>query len=175
MGKYFFPPSSGDDHACLAKHEPTFYYLAVTSFLEAEKILKRCHNTTFAVWPGMSLFIHATELMMKSILVDRGQVSFNDVKNCKHDLKKLWKKIRQMREQLATAVIDEAFCTSAIEELAKIDPYGTAFRYGKDKRGNAYCKGWPETVNTDQLITNCRRLFWKLRDLHGFPDCEKCS
>ena len=178
--KYFFHPSGPNDDARIAKvsnginHEPTWYYLACTSYLAAENILKDRSGGTFFIWPFLILFRNGVELMLKSIHVDLMGKSIQEATGYGHDIEKLLNKALENRNIMAKDLsLEEEFLLDFIGELAALDKNGDAFRYGRNRNGIAFWEDWPESTNADILKRNCNKLFFMLRDLHGFPESEK--
>jgi len=121
----------------------------------------------------MALFCHAIELMLKSILLDRAHMEFRNVKCMGHQLSRLWREVLGHQDVLKEQIEDEEFYDIAIEELDVANQGGAAFRYARDKNGNAYYEDWPRTVNRERLLEVCQKLFHGLQDLHGRPDTER--
>ena len=164
--KYFFPPVSPDDNLVFTKFDPTLAFLAGTYhnvFCDIFKPLAKPESKeTFRLFPAMTLYRHAVELLLKAILQDVcGETPPN-----KHNLKCLFDKICKTQCVRDALGADFEFVEVAIGELHDADRTSTGFRYAVDMNGNNCFPNMPKTVDGKKLFKQCEKLWVALWQVH---------
>jgi len=168
--KYFFPPKSSGDDLVFKKFDTTLAYLAGTNYNVFCDLFgpnaKPQHKETFRLFPVMTIYRLAVELLLKAIYWKIRQIPLPRRRN-KHDLSWLFSLICDDEGVCKSLGAELQFVEDALHELNQADPKSDAFRFGEDMEGAVFFRGMPKSVNCKKLFSVCERLWIALRKVHG--------
>lgn len=145
-------------NACLDwYHDPTELY--IVGYKEAgdslvKSVSDRKGTADSLIFPIVFLYRHYIELRLKNLLHDgHRQLDKEYKQKPEHQLSKLWSKVRKILVELWPDgnKDDLAAFDSLIDQLEKVDPRSTTFRYPKDFDGNNSLKMDSSRVNLRNL------------------------
>ena len=113
-------------------------------------------NPDDLLFPVAYLYRHHLELMLKGVVAlgaRSGAIDVSDDCLVKHDLQKLWIKVKQLIDQVWADSPQEDLKAVAqvVMEFHKLDPSGQAFRYARGKKGSRLLENIPSCIDLNNL------------------------
>ncbi|MDP7288886.1 MAG: hypothetical protein QGH94_12930 [Phycisphaerae bacterium] len=171
--KYFFPSESSNADLVFKKFDTTLAYLAGTNYNVFCDLFgpdaKPQHKETFRLFPVMTIYRLAIELLLKAIYWKVHQCQLPRERNM-HDLFWLFGLICNDENVCRLLGDEKKFVKDALHELNEADPGSYAFRFGEEINGTVCFDGMPMSVNCAELFDTCDRLWIALWKVHGPVD-----
>jgi hypothetical protein len=122
------------------------------------------HEQDFLLYPIVFLYRHYVELRLKNLIALGQQLAQQDVEVPEtHDLRRLWVIAkphleRELDPADANSSREIAQIQRVIEDLAALDPRGTAFRYATNTHGGRPLPDDASRLNLQQFATTMTKL-----------------